>query len=310
MLRFFSLMQRYWSFILFVALEIFCIYLMVKSKNRQGLDILNSANKTTAFFYSKEQQVLSYFRLRKINNQLLAENARLHSQLAKNQGRDTFKQASAQIPIIEIDSQKLQSLKLTQSDTDSVTGEVIAIRLHQKPPIKIVSYAEYHLIPAKVISNSISNVKVNYLTINQGRADGVKEGNAVITASGVVGRVEKVSEHFATVASVLSNRVVSAKLLHDNNTATINWEVGQPDYVHLKGLPISIPVKKKDTVVTSEYSYFPANVMIGRVSHIDTNQADKTLNLKVKLSTNFRAVDFVYVVDDALRPEKEALNQN
>ena len=54
---------------------------------------------------------------------------------------------------------------------------------------------QYDFIDASVINNSIRKKK-NYLTIDKGYEDGIKEGMGVISNSGVVGKIKYVSKNF------------------------------------------------------------------------------------------------------------------
>ena len=53
-----------------------------------------------------------------------------------------------------------------------------------------------------------------------------------------------------------------------------------------------------DTVTTSGYStLFPKDFMIGIVDSYDTREQVGFFRIKVKLATNFRALDNLYLVD-------------
>ena len=47
--------------------------------------------------------------------------------------------------------------------------------------------------------------------------------------------------------------------------------------------------------------------MVGSVARVDTIKTNNTKNLRVRLSTNFRKLQYVYVVENKLGEEKRKL---
>lgn len=297
------LIRRFWNFILFIILEVISLYCIAKSHSTQGLNIISSANGMVAFFYQKEQNIISYFNLRKVNNQLIEENKVLRNRLSEKVAVDTFKDITASVPIIEYD----KSVKTT--DTGKKEAIVPGITLRPTGPLKVIRYAQYNYIPARVINNSISNDRINFITINRGSKSGIMRGMAVVGYNGIVGRVEHVSKHFATIASVLSYRKVSARLKMKEAFGIINWIPGSPDFVQMDNMPITMPVHLRDSVFTTGFANYPPNVLIGTVSKIDTVKSSNTQLLHIRLATDFRTLQFVYVVGDEMGNEKEKLEE-
>ena len=58
----------------------------------------------------------------------------------------------------------------------------------------------FNYIAAKVINNSIKK-RNNFITLNKGRKNGIKQGMGVVTNKGVIGIVHSVSENYALVIS-------------------------------------------------------------------------------------------------------------
>jgi len=302
--KFLLLIRRFWTLILFITLEVISIYFIAKSHSTQGIDVINSANGTEAYFYQKEQNIVSYFNLKQVNTELLLENTALRNQLFSLQSTDTFKTVSAKIPVFDYS-------KIDRGQDSNLLAPPITMTITEKPPLKVVRYAEYKFIPARVINNSISNDRINFITINQGSESGIKPGMSVVSSVGIVGRVEHVSKHFATIASVLSNRKVSARLKLHQAFGQISWLPGHPDFVQMDNMPITLPIKIRDSIFTTGFASFPANILVGKVSKIDTVKSNNSLSLKIRLATNFRTLAFVYVVVDGMNAEKEKLeNKN
>lgn len=252
----------------------------------QGVDIVSSSNSVVGYMYKKQNDVVYYFQLKQMNDSLLTENARLRNAIAQVSNIDQFRDSTVRIPITVRDTSKKDSI-----NTQGV--------------LKTIRYAQYNYIPARVINNSISNDKINFITINRGASDGVQKDMAVVSGNGVVGRVANVSAHYARVVSVLSDRKISSKLPDGTSNLITIWNPGSPEYVVTEKVPVYIKVKKGDSVYTTGYSFFPENVLIGTVAKVDTMKASSAKNLKVRLSTNFRSLQYVYVVDDKMGAEKK-----
>lgn len=299
MLKFLSLIRRYWNFLLFLFLEVVSVYFIAKSHSTQGLDVINSANSSVAYFYQKETNLLSYFKLKQVNNQLIEENKTLRNQLAEKDFVDSYKNVLASIPLFAYD-------KTTAADSGKTVVDTPGkISFSTTGPLKVIRYAKYNYIPARVINNSVSNDRINFITINRGKTSGIKPGMAVVGYNGVVGRVEHVSKHFATIASILSYRKVSARLRLRNSYGVIYWKPGEPDYVQMDNMPVTMPIRYHDSVFTTGYGSFPPNIMIGRVHKIYKIRSNNTLSLQIKLSTDFRSLQFVYVVSNEMADEKK-----
>jgi len=172
MKRLFLLLKKYNHLLLFLFLEIIAVYLLVQNNHFQQTVFLNTANRVTGNLYETKNQVVEYFRLKKINNELANENARLKSQAF--------------------------------SSFQPLFGENIVIN-------DTVYYQQYTYLSAKTINNSV-NKRENYITLNKGSLNGIEPGMGVISTQGVVGIVKNVSNHYATVISILHPKTsISAK---------------------------------------------------------------------------------------------------
>ncbi len=284
-----QLIRRFWNLILFITLEIISLSLIAKRNSMQGVDIVNSSNATVGYLYEKQNNIVYYFRLKQMNDSLLQENTRIRNELAQWTGIDTFADTLVRIPVRIIDTG--QSARMVDSA--------------RKPAA--VRYNAYHYIPARVINNSIANDRMNYITLNRGSKAGIRPQMAVVSNNGIVGRVAHVSENFSTIVSLLSEgRNYSAELA-DGTTGFIAWEKGSPDFINLTKIPLEQKVKPGDSVFTATYSIFPANIVMGTVAGIDTVKVNNTKTLKIRLSTNFRKLQYVYVVDNKYASEQRDL---
>jgi len=167
----------------------------------------------------------------------------------------------------------------------------------------------YTYIPAKVINNSV-NKQHNYITIDRGAKSGVEEDMAVMGPDGLVGIVYGVSEQFATVMPIINRHFkVSAKLKKNNHFGSLAWDGRSYRYATLNEISLHVPVSKGDTIVVSGFSgNFPEGLLIGTINKIEPKDGS-FFNIEVLLTTDFRKLYTVTVVDDILKKEQRKLEQ-
>jgi rod shape-determining protein MreC len=276
--NFILFIRRFFNLILFLALEITCITLISKTNTLQGNDIVSSANTVSGIVYKKQSDVVYYFGLRKMNDSLLNENAMLRKKMSELLSMDVLKDTMVR-------------KRVSTADTH------------------VVKYADYIYRTARVINNSV-NASDNFITINRGWKDGIAKNMAVISGSGIVGRIEHVSAHFASALSILSaKQKVSAKL-KDGTIGYIIWDEKQPETILMTDIPQQTKITKGDTVYTTSYSFFPPDIMIGTVHKIETIKKNNLQVLYLTSSTNFRNLQYVYVVENKMYGEKKSLEDS
>ncbi len=158
---------------------------------------------------------------------------------------------------------------------------------------------------AEIIKNSVSRTN-NFLTINKGSKDGVKQDMAIISADGIVGITAKVGRHYTTVISILNSKLkISGKLKRTDYFGSVYWEAGDHRYVILSEIPNHIDVKIGDEIVTSGYSaIFPEGIPIGIVYKIHDVKENNFFKIQVKLTPDFKNLRYIYVVNNSKREEQ------
>ena len=280
MRNFIFFIRRFFNLILFLSLEIVCIVLIERTNTLQGNDIVSSANAISGLVYKKQNDVVYYFGLRKMNDSLLSENATLRKKIDLLYSIDTLKDSIVQ-------------RKTSQPDTS----------------VHIVKYADYLYRTARVVNNS-TNASDNYITINRGSKDGISKNMAAISGTGVVGRVEHVSAHFASILSVLSAKLKVSAKLKDGSNGFVAWDEKNPDILTMTDVHEQVAVKKGDSVFTNSYSYFPPDVMIGIVVKTEIEKKKGTHIIYLQSSTNFHNLQYVYVIENKMAGEKKLLEDS
>jgi len=263
--------SRYNAFFLFIIFFTVGIYLTVKNNSYQRSVTLNSTNQIVGTAYERLNVFKRYLNLGMVNDSLAAENAKLKSQL----------------------------LSLTTVDTAK--------------DVKVIDTAtnqDYTYLAAKVIKNSIT-LRNNVMTINKGSIDGIKSGMAVIAPQkGVVGFIRDVSEHLATIQSLLhKDTKISVTLKKNNALGSLVWGDGNFDIKKalIKEVPNHIKMYVGDTVVTSGFASFPKGILVGRISKPNVATNDNFLSGEVNLFTDFSTLQYVYVVKYKKAEEQKAL---
>lgn len=170
----------------------------------------------------------------------------------------------------------------------------------------------YNFIPARVVNNTVNRPN-NYIMIDKGRADGIEKDMGVISTNGIVGIVADVSQHYASVMSLLhSYSSISVRFKDgEEQLATLRWETTNYRYGTVDGIPTHLRLKEGDTIVTSSYSYiFPENLMAGTVMELIPSPSGTLNQARIKYATDFAALRTVYVIQHINQAELDSLNQN
>lgn len=127
----------------------------------------------------------------------------------------------------------------------------------------------FEMLPARVVARNPSNWRQT-LTIDRGRRHGVREGQAVITPRGVVGRIGTVGERSAEVVLILDHEGALGGMIQSTRFPGIVESTGQKDIpLQMVQLPHDSPVKENQTVVTSGLGgIFPKGLRIGYVVQV------------------------------------------
>jgi len=294
--NFILFIRRFFDGLFFLALQAVCFLLISRTRDMRGADVLQSANAVSGALYARQAAVTHYFGLSRENDSLLAENQRLRAQLALlAHSDDTLRDSAVRVAIPAPDT-----ARRAPGDTS-----------RRAPVVRIARYASYTFRTARVINNSVG-ARNNYITLARGARDGVQKGMAVISPSGVVGKVVAVSDNFSTAISILSARQpVSGRLAAGNGiTGNVTWDGLRPEQLQMEAVPQEIKVYRGDTVWTTAYSFAPPDVPIGIVERIRRNKRNGSQTLLLRPASPFRALRHVYVVENAMMAERQALEDS
>ena len=243
--------------------------MIVRNNNFQQASVINSTNYVAAEVNSLVSSVTDYINLRTTNDALARQNAGLKSLIPD---------------VYYIDS------ALTRISSDTIFKQ------------------QYTFINSRVVNNSV-NRRNNYLTLNKGSNQGIKPEMGVISGDGIVGIVKDVSEHYCSVMSFLhKDSRVSARIKKSGYIGSMVWGGYDEEVASLRDIAKHVQVSIGDTIVTSSFSsMFPEGILIGTVSEVNPETGDNFQDIKVKLSTQFGTLTYVYIVTNLLKEEQQAL---
>lgn len=269
MYRIFQFLYRYRSFLLFVAIELLCGWMIVTYNQYQGTAFFNTSNYYAGELLSMRNGVVSYFHLQKVNTQLAHQNALL------------------------LDS--LMALKANKEYKNDTCSDFL--RLNQ-----------FEFISARVVKNT-TRYPENFITLDKGTLDGVERDMGVIGPDGLVGKVKTVSKHFSTVISMLhSGMNIASKIKGKNIDATVVWDGIDPTEGKVLHVIRHHKISKGDTLITSEYNaIFPKGVMIGTIKDFELHRGSSDYDINLNFSSDFTSLSYVYVIKNKLRTERDSL---
>ncbi len=270
--RLLNFVYQYRALFTFLALEIFCVWLIVQNNQYQSTKFFNSSGRVAARIISASNGVREYLSLRDVNTELAEENARLSKKLEQR-------------------TQSLYSLDVREVKDPALINP-------------------FDYVAAKVVNNSTSLSK-NYITINKGRDEGIEPGMAVVSAKGAVGKVKSVSRHFSVLISVLNvDEQVSSVVKSLGYFGTIQWDGIDARTVELRYIPRHVKLQVGDTVVTSGYNtVFPEGIVVGVIKELNLKDQAAFYDIKVSLAQDFGNLSFVKVIRSNLKNEKDSLEQ-
>lgn len=263
-----KLILKYHFTIIFILLEIVSFSLIIRHNEYQREIFSESASTLFGNISSTITSIKDYFRLKEMNESLANENILLKNRL-----------------------EKYEFLRDT-----IIHGTVVQDSI----PV-------YEYIGAKQVNATYNRTK-NYITLNQGRKNGLQKEMAVCTPEGIVGLIQDLSDHFAVVIPLINvDSRISAKIKKNNYYGSLQWDGNDYAYSYLNDIPYHVEVNAGDTIVTSGLSkIFPEGIVVGYVESVDKETAN-FLKIKVKLAVDFKRINHVYVILNNKKNEQTSL---
>lgn len=275
----FLFIRRYFVFLSFVVLQFIALWILFKFNRFHRAVFLGVATEVTGGINTQVDKIDDYFHLRE-------ENRRVH----------------------RMNDSLLNLLKNNFNPTDTAQKLVTdSVRIDTLTETRRYLYRE-----AKVVYNSV-NFENNYLQVNRGAKEGIKDNMAVLNSDfSVVGQVVNVSPNFSQVMSLLHTKSRIPAMLKTTNVAgIIRWDAKDPRFLALDGISKDVAVKKGDTILTSKYSFnYPPHFFLGRIADIKIDKSSGFYLIKVRCAINFANIQQVFIVENLQRTEQVELDKD
>lgn len=268
----FLFIRRYFHFIIFLLLQVFCIYLIVQYNQYHHAIASGYMNEITGKLNQQYNRIDYYLQLKRTNEQLVKDNERL-----KNLLKEDFEKPDTANKIV----------------TDSIPYDTLG------------HYRKWLYQSTKVVSNSVI-AQNNFIVLGRGSAQHLKKDEGIVDLNnGIVGIITDVSENFAVVMSLLhKDSKISAKLKNGGDAGQVIWDGKEPNRLSLIDIRKSAKVAKGDTVFTSGFTAtFPYGLIIGTVDEVYADKSTNNFIIKLRSTANFYNLQYVYAIDNFQREE-------
>jgi rod shape-determining protein MreC len=253
-----AFLRRFRLFLAFTVLQIIALALLFNMNEFASIQFMSTTSSVNATVFKWRNNVDKHFYLETNNEKLARENAFLRARLKES-------------------NYQVKRDKILIEDTTYKN--------------------QYTYIPGNVIQSTYDK-RNNYMTVDVGTIHGVKRGDGVISADGVVGIVHLVQEHYCLVKTVLSKNInLDVTLDKVGAFGLLKWDQKSPRIVQVEGVSSDIYFKKWSKVVTRGNSgLFPKGIPVGTVTKRKTVNGEPQWDISLALSTDFRTIQKVYIV--------------
>ena len=157
---------------------------------------------------------------------------------------------------------------------------------------------EYRRITADVIGQD-TNPAIQSILIDKGFDDGVRVGMPVEAARGLVGQVYRVTNNASQVALLTETASAIPVRLGSTRATGMLRGAGRGALPTIDWIDLQYNVQVGELVTTSGLgSKFPENLVIGRVTQTERNEAELFQQATVQPAVDFNAIEIVFVVTE------------
>jgi rod shape-determining protein MreC len=267
----FYFLAKFGNFILFLLMEVYCLYLVINYNHAQKSIYINSSNLLSGYIYKKKESVEKFYSLAETADSIALQNARLITAL-----------------------QKLKSKNIAV-DSLSVLHDSLG----------------FHFQSAIILKNSIglkNNVllidKGSKHGVKRGMA--VISANGIV---GIVSNTSQ--HYATVLSILHSQSKVSTAIKNKDYFGTLQWPGESPLYHTINDIPKHADIQIGDTLITSGYSLiFPPNLPIGLIINKSIDGGSNFFQLEIKLFEDLSKIKYIYIVENKASEEINTLLQS
>ena len=198
----------------------------------------------------------------------------------------------------EKDVNQSESYLIQKNVNDSLQKEVEELRQQLELNRTLTGY---EAVNATILSRN-KTYWFNNMMIDKGKKDGIKEGMAVITKNGLIGKISKSYHNSSEIKLITSDDTnykvsVSIKTNDSENIAILNGYDVEKGIVKLVVVSKTTNLEVGNQVLTSGLGgVFPGGIYIGEVKKIESDKYNLSNNVYVKTAQDFNNIHYVTVL--------------
>jgi rod shape-determining protein MreC len=277
------LFRRYHLFIFIILLLLAALVLMsLRAKQRKGIEFFDALLMEICSPFQKASTVV----------------------IKAIQG--TFQQY---VFLVNVEKEN-RKLKQKVAELEAESHHMKEIRLANERLRNLLQFREKNspsMVGAEVIGQDPSSW-FKSVTIDKGERDGVKQGMAVVSPTGIIGRILKTAPHYATVLLITDYNSAVDSIVQRTRAKAIVEGKGE-NRCQLKYLLRTEEVAVGDAVVTSGLGgNFPKGLMVGEIKKVDKKGHGVFQYAELVPSVDFTELEEVFVIMEPLpssRPQEE-----
>ncbi|MEH7504252.1 rod shape-determining protein MreC [Neobacillus drentensis] len=188
--------------------------------------------------------------------------------------------------LVNLEAQ-VQELKKDNKELRDILGEKTTLR-------------DFKPLPATVIGRNPDRWH-EMIIIDKGKLNGIEKNDAVVTASGLIGKVKNVTQFSSTVQLLSAmdpkNRISAVVQGKSDVYGFVQGFDDKKKLLLIKSIPSGSKIEKGQTVITSGLGgVFPKGLMIGKVVEVKPDQYGLNQTALVKPGANFYDIENVIVI--------------
>lgn len=168
-------------------------------------------------------------------------------------------------------------------------------------------WAQYQFYAARVVCSSTDKPR-NFVVLNKGVADGIREDMAVVTPDmKLIGYIVSCSERYSVVLPLLNTTFrVGGRLADGNHFGSVSWDSRSPYYVTLGELSKYADISR-GAAVTVYSERFPEGILIGYVEDYALNSAETAYSARLRVAADMSSIYNVIIIENTHYGEIESL---
>jgi rod shape-determining protein MreC len=197
----------------------------------------------------------------------------------------------AEALVLQAKSQKLASLR--------------AENLRLRELLNSSSHKEESVLVAEVVGLAADPAQHVFI-IDKGRADGIREGQAVIDADGLIGQVINVAQNHSRVMMITDPTHALSIQVNRNGVRAIIEGTGLIDLLEISHVAATTDVKVGDLLISSGLGgRFPAGYPVARISEVTIDPGEPFATVRARPLAQLDKTQFVLLVFSRAEGEPE-----